>query len=497
MTADNPNVTSVDRTLLIESDAHRTRVAMLEDDRLVELFVERPEERGVVGNVYKGKVHRVLPGMQAAFVDVGLERDAFLYVGEALEPRTLEDSGVREGLPSIADVLRQGQSLVVQVIKDALPKKGARVSTQITLPGRYLVFLPGVPEIGISRRIEAPEERERLQALAESIQPEGSGLIIRTAAVGRDHADLAADLAVLEQRWRRIDARAREVRPPTLVHRDLDLAERVVRDELNDSFQVVRVAGEATHKRIRSFVAETEPALADRVRLDAYASGLFDRFGIDRAVDKALLPEVPLRSGGTLVINPTEALVAIDVNTGRYVGRDNLEQTVLATNLEAVVEVARQIRLRNLGGLVVVDLIDMEDEANREQVYQRLLEALAHDRSRSKALPISEFGLVELTRKRTRPSLERQMTRCCTHCHGTGRIRRRSAVCFALRQQLLARRDELTGQDVLVRVHPEVAGALQNAERAILDELETLLETEILVQSDRQLHQDRFEILGA
>ncbi len=487
---------AITKTMLIESDAHRTRVAVLEDDRLAELFVERPEERGVVGNIYKGKVHRVLPGMQAAFVDIGLERDAFLYVGEALEPRAFTDSGVREELPSIADVLHQGQTLVLQVIKDAMPKKGARVSTQITLPGRYLVLLPGVPEIGISRRIEEPEERERLQAIATAIQPEGSGVIVRTAAAGREQDELAADLAVLVLRWQRIDERARAASPPTMIHRDLDLVERVVRDDLSDAYQVIRVAGETTHQRIRAFVAEIDPSLADRVCLDAYASGLFERFGIDRAVEQALLPEVSLRSGGTLVINPTEALVAIDVNTGRFVGRDSLEETVLATNLEAVVEVARQIRLRNLGGLVVVDLIDMEEEEHREQVYQRLVEALTHDRSRSKTLPISEFGLVELTRKRTRPSLERQMTRQCTHCQGTGRIKRPSAVCFALRQQLLGRREELARRDVLIRVHPEVAAALQHAERAILDELETVLETEILIQSDGQLHQDRFEILG-
>ena len=487
---------TIAKTMLIESDAHRTRVALLEEDRLAELFVERPDERGVVGNIYKGKVHRVLPGMQAAFIDIGLERDAFLYVGEALESRAIDEDGVPEALPPIADVLHQGQSLVVQVIKDAMPKKGARVSTQLSLPGRYLVLLPGASEIGISRRIDEPEERDRLLAVAKAVLPEGRGLIVRTAALGREQAELAADLAVLEQRWQRIEARARSVSPPTLIHRDLDLAERVVRDELNDTFQVVRVAGEATHERIRAFVAEHEPTLESRVRLDAYASGLFDRFGIDRAVEQALEPEVSLRSGGSLIINPTEALVAIDVNTGRYVGRDNLADTVLATNLEAVVEVARQIRLRNLGGLVVVDLIDMEVEEHREQVYERLVEELAKDRSRSKALPISAFGLVELTRKRTRPSLERQMTRRCPHCQGTGRIRRRSAVCFALRQRLLARRDELHQKNVLLRVHPEVAGALQNAERAILDELEALLETEILIQSDGQLHQDRFEILG-
>ncbi|RMH21845.1 MAG: Rne/Rng family ribonuclease [Acidobacteria bacterium] len=485
------------KAMLIESDPHQTRIAVLENDRLTELFIERPEQRGLVGNIYKGRVNRVLPGMQAAFVDIGLERDAFLYVDDAVDPLSSYDDLMGAETPSIGQLLKPGQELIVQVLKDALPNKGARISTQITLPGRYLVLLPGSTHLGISRRIEDEEERERLSRLVEDIRLDGAGLIVRTASIGHGRDALAHDLRLLESRWQRIRRHGHSVSAPTLIHRELDLAERVVRDYLTEEFSVLRVAGEKTFQRIRAYLEALAPALVDRVKLDDYDSALFERFGIAAAVEEALKPQVSLRSGGSIVINPTEALVAIDVNTGRYVGRNNLEETVLTTNLEAVREVVRQIRLRNLGGIIVIDLIDMENPEHRQQVFDALCEELKKDRAKTKLLEISDFGLVQLTRKRSRPSLDRQLTRRCPYCDGTGRIRSQSTVCLELRRQVLIDRRRLRGREVLLRVHPEIASTLQHAERAILDELEAALDGEILLQSDSALHQESFEILEA
>lgn len=486
------------KTMLIEHDPQQTRIALLEDDSLVELYLENPDDQGFVGNIYKGKVNRVLPGMQAAFVDIGLERDAFLYAGEVIDPQsTVDGSTMRANPLPIATLVRPGQELILQVLKDPLPNKGARVSTQITLPGRYLVLLPGTNDLGVSRRIEAPEERERLYAEIAALQPPECGLILRTAALGCDRAELERDLEILLARWQRIAERASKMRAPSRIHRDLDLAERIVRDQLSADFAVIRVSGEETFTRIRDFVTEIEPDLVGVVKRDAYDTALFERYGIDRAVNAALESEVALRSGGSIVIETTEALVAIDVNTGRYVGRTTLEDTVLQTNLEAVVEVARQIRLRNLGGIIVVDLIDMEDEAHREQVVEAFQAELARDRSRVKTLPISEFGLLQLTRKRSRTSLERQLSRTCRVCRGRGRVRNPAWVCLEIRRRMTLEAERLEGRDVVLRVHPEVAVELQGPESSLLDELGRSLGSEILLESDSHCHPEQFEILGS
>jgi ribonuclease G len=510
------------RKMLIESDPYETRIAVLEEDRLTEVFLERRHHRGVVGNVYKGRVSRVLPGMQAAFVDIGLERDAFLYVADVI----LGDSGL--GLageddgdlvevdgdggvagapgaePSIDSLLKVGQELLVQVTKDPLPNKGARVTTQVTLPGRFAVYLPTVTHIGVSRRIEDEEERARLRALLESARvggavPPRGGVIVRTAGEGRSGEEIAADLTYLVELWRAVARRAETAGAPTLVHQDFDLALRVVRDLVSAEYSVLWVDSEETYARIVEFLDQVQPLFVSRVKLDQpEKSGgrtLFDRFGIEREIEAALKPKVWLKSGGYLVINPTEALVAIDVNTGRYVGKHNLEETALATNLEAVEEVVRQIRLRDLGGIIVLDLIDMLEPAHREQVFQALERELRKDRSKNKVLTISEFGLVEITRKRSRANLERQLTQTCPYCEGSGKIRSIATLCFTLRRTLLKLRGTLVSKEILVRVHPEVARALQGAERGILDEVERELAVAVIVQADGKLHHATFDIL--
>ena len=559
----------MNKKMLVECDPHETRVAILEQDRLAELFIERHHQLGVVGNIYQGRVNRVLPGMQAAFVDIGLDRDAFLYVSEVIDPlATLEEvdplapkvasaprqehagpaeseqpmpalpgdedsdqesespeddsgspfdglideplvplaavptNGESEPLaaqaperPSIDQLLKAGQEITVQVLKDAMPNKGARVTTQITLPGRSLVLLPSVPHLGVSRRIEDEEERTRLRALLAELQPPRSGLIVRTAGEGSNREDLENDLAYLSRLWQRIRRHSERVSAPTLLHRDLDLALRIVRDYLASDYSAIWVDGEDTYERLVEFVDQIQPSMLSRIRLFQQDSGLFEQFGIEDEIDAALKTKVWLKSGGHIVINPTEALIAIDVNTGRYVGRHNLEDTVLTTNLEAVQEIVRQIRLRNLGGIIVIDLIDMEEPEHRQQVSDVLAQEMAKDRARNKVLNISEFGLVEITRKRSRPSLERLLTQSCPYCRGTGRVKSLSTIGLDLRRQLLQQKGRFQSRDILLRVHPDVAHALQREGQPILRELEKELRTEILIQSDSGLHHERFDIL--
>jgi ribonuclease G len=506
--------------MLIESDPHQTRIAVLEEDRLTEIFVERPHQRGFVGNVYKGRVTRVLPGMQAAFVDIGLERDAFLYVADVQEnlaaldelpplaplvngaggngnghPDEDEEERAATAGPSIDELLKAGQEVIVQVIKDPLPSKGARVSTQVTLPGRYLVLLPTVSHRGISRRIDDENERARLRGELAQLTPGEGGEIVRTAGEGKSAAEFEIDRHYLAELWGRIRKRAERASPPLLLHRDLDLALRVVRDLFSSDFSVLWVDGEETYERIVEFLDQVQPALLARVRLYGPQGTLFERFGIEKEIEAALRSKVWLKSGGYLVINPTEALVAIDVNTGRFVGRTNLEDTVLRTNLEAVQEVVRQIRLRDLGGIIVLDLIDMTEQEHRDQVFGALMQELRKDRAKNKVLNISEFGLVEITRKRSRANLERLLTQPCPYCQGAGRVKSVPTICLDLRRELLRLRGRIDRQELLVRVHPDVARALYNDERAILDELERVLGVSIVLRSDPELHTERFDVV--
>ncbi|MEM7052314.1 MAG: Rne/Rng family ribonuclease [Acidobacteriota bacterium] len=490
--------------MLVESDPHQTRIAVLEDDRLTEIFVERKRHRGLVGNVYKGRVTRVLPGMQAAFVDIGLERDAFLYVSDVVEnvdavegldlaQEDVHDLTAPEDL-SIDDLLKAGQEIIVQVVKDPLPNKGARISTHVTLPGRYLVLLPTVRHFGVSRRIEEEDERNRLIELLEGLPPASGGLIVRTVGEGRERDDFTSDLDYLNSLWHRVRSRASKVSAPTLLHRDLDLALRVVRDVVTQDFTVLWVDGEETYERIVEFLDQVQPRLVGKVKLYGQDSSLFEQFGIETQIEAALRSKVWLKSGGYIVINPTEALVAIDVNTGRFVGQRNLEDTVLKTNLEAVREIVRQIRLRDLGGILVIDLIDMVEAEHREEVFALLETELHKDRAKTKVLSISEFGLVEITRKRSRANLQRLLTQPCPHCSGSGRIQSLSTICLKLRREVLKVVTGAAGSELLLRVHPDVAQALQADELSILSELERELGGRILLQSDPELHQENFNV---
>lgn len=496
--------------LLIESDRHQTRVAVLEEGRLTEIHLERNRSRSVVGNVYKGKVSRILPGMHAAFVDIGLVRDAFLFAGdvrdvrEALsaldeladaDPQTQEFPPVV--VPPIEELLKVGQELVVQVVKAPLPNKGARITTEVTLPGRYLVYAPTVGNHGISRRIQDSDERERLREILGTMNSNGSGLIVRTAGEGKAIEDFVEDLNELRDRWRDIEKGSMTCCAPTLLHGEDGLALRIVRDRFTRSIEELLVDGTEAYDEIVSFTAERAPWLSDRVRLWNEEGMLFEELGIEREIEAALSSKVWLSSGGYIVINPTEALVAIDVNTGRFVGRKDLESTVLQTNLEAVEEIVRQIRLRDLSGIIVVDLIDMAEEENRARVFEALQRQLAKDRAKHQVLSLSEFGLVEITRKRSRENLSRLLTRPCPTCSGSGRIKSLPTIVLKLRREILARANHLGDRRLVVEVHPEVLQSLKSEQHDILSELEEALGEQLAFQTAPTLHREDYTISEA
>jgi len=489
------------REIVINATKHESRIAVLDEGQVVELWVERTRHRTIVGNIYKGRVTKVLPGMQSAFVDLGLERDAFLYVSDVLEEfEEYDDSGediTLDEVPqkpeaSISDLLREGQEIVVQVSKDTIAGKGARITSHITLPGRYLVYMPTVNHVGVSRRIENEDERQRLKQMLEKIRPQGSaGFIVRTAGEQHDEEEFRADMKYLMDLWDQIRRRAEKASAPTPIHHDLDLILRTIRDVLTPEFKSVWIDSVDQYQRIVEFLDQIQPVLVPRVRLYRRDEPIFDEFGIEPEIAKALNSKVWLKSGGYIVINQTEALVAIDVNTGKYVGKRNLEETVFRTNLEAAKEIVRQIRLRDLGGIIVLDFIDMEDLANRAALFEAFENEIKKDRSKTKILQISEFGLIEMTRKRVRQSLERSLTQPCPYCAGSGRIKSNTTISLEIWRELMKLRDLHEGQDVIVRVNPTVYNSLD----PIFDEVERSLGIHIIFKPDDSLHHEQFDVV--
>ncbi len=491
--------------LYLSTNPFETRVAVREEGRLVTYRTEHHRASSVVGNLYRGRVTRVLAGMQAAFVDIGLGRDGFLYVREAggIHDEFAEVfDRERDGAPAIpsdtaiGDLLREGQTVLVQVVKDPLGTKGARLTTYITLPGRFLVYLPTVRQHGVSRRITDADERTRLKALVESFEGTG-GWIVRTAGEGQGAVELEHDRRYLERLWQRVHLAAERAHPPALVHEELSPVLRTVRDLFTGSFQECWIDDEEALREILDFLEQSDAGLATRIKLFERGADLMAAFGIDQELEKALKPRVWLKSGGYLVVNQTEALVAIDVNTGKYVGSTSLEDTVFKINLEAVREVVRQLRLRDLGGIVVIDFIDMEEGAHREQVYSALAEALARDPARTQLLPMSDIGLVQLTRKRTRPSLDRTLSRECPYCSGSGRIKALATICLEIRRQVLVTAENIGSSQspqVSLVVHPEVSHYLQGPFRELLRELDELHGIQVILRENAAFHQEQYEI---
>lgn len=488
--------------IVINSTPHETRIAIVEDGSLAEFLVERKQERGIAGNIYKGKVSRVLPGMQAAFVDIGLEKAAFLHVSDfSAPPETVSEEEVDFERPRpsrrvpIERQLSPGQEVLVQVARDPLGTKGARLTSHITLPGRCLVLMPTSSQIGISRRIEDDKERKRLREIAHSLFEGEAGFILRTASEGMGKREIQKDLGFLVKLWKRIQTKAESVSAPALIHQDLDLIARTIRDFMTAETHQVVVDNVKDYRRILDFVDQLMPRSKARVTLYAGAAPIMDHYGIEEKIEKALEPKVWLRSGGYITIERTEALTAIDVNTGRFVGRRDQEETVFRTNLEAAHEVVRQLRLRNVGGLIIIDFIDMEKEANRKKVYEALKEALGRDKARTKILKISELGLVEMSRQRTRESLENILLSRCPYCEGRGRIKSNMTIAYEILRAIKRQRAQLEdGKRIVVRLHPEIANFLYDEQDRSLDYLERELNQKIIIKVSPEFHHEQYEI---
>ena len=462
------------KEILINVDRDETRAAVLEQGELVEIYIERPVNQRVAGNIYKGKVENVLPGMQAAFVNIGLERNSFLYIDDALPGKGEEDEDF-EDLKSltIKDVLKVGQEVTVQVAKEPIGTKGARVTRHITLPGRYLVLMPSVDYIGVSRRIENEAERDRLRALAERIKPAGVGVIVRTVAEGTDEAELAQDAEFLIRVWSRIQSRARTVSAPALLHKDLGLVYRIIRDAFSEEVDKLVIDSRSEYEKVIELLEITSLRLKDRVQyFQAKDRALFDIYGIESEIDKALKKRVWLKSGGYIVIDHTEALTSIDVNTGKFVGTTNLADTVFKTNLEAAREIARQLRLRDIGGIIVIDFIDMEIPEHRHQVLRVLEDALKPDRTKANVLGLTQLGLVEMTRKKVRQSLDDVLQRPCPYCDARGKVLSEETMSRKVRTDIRRILRHTTAEAILVEVHPSVAALLIGSGGVNLRELE-------------------------
>jgi ribonuclease G len=496
--------------IFINSTPQESRIAIIEDGLLAEFLIERKEEMGIAGNIYKGKVSRVLPGMQAAFVDIGMEKAAFLHAsdfssvpedvqlitspGEDVEVEAVPKRAPHHRLP-LEKQLSRDEAILVQVAKDPLGTKGARVTSHISLPGRYMVFMPGTKHIGISRRIESDEERTRLKEIAESVLTKHGGFILRTASEGRSKREIQRDLRFLTILWRRLQKKAEKAAAPSLIHQDLDLIARTIRDFFTADTEQVVIDSAKDHRRIMDFVRQFMPRLKPKIVLYSGAEPLFDRHGIEEKIAKVLDRRVWLRSGGYIIIERTEALTAIDVNTGRFVGKRNQEETIVRTNLEAAQEVVRQLRLRNVGGIIIIDFIDMEKESNRKKVYDALRDALKKDKARSNILKISELGLVEMTRQRTRESLENQLLSPCPHCEGRGRIKSAVTVAYDLLRAIKKQQATLeNGKNILVRLHPDVANFLYDEKNNSLENLEREINRRIIIKVSQELRHDQYEI---
>jgi len=487
--------------ILVNVAPRETRAAILENGVVQELYIERTSRRGLVSNLYKGRVSRVLPGMQAAFVEIGLERTAFLHAADIL--RSSSDDTLANGaasLPPVEDIRRlvnSGDDILVQVIKDPIGTKGARLTTFIALPSRYLVYMPRGEAIGVSARIEDEAERSRLKSVIGELLTEAvsGGYIVRTAAQGASAESLREDMTYLARLWEHVCARAAEVAPGSVVHEDLPLSLRVLRDELSRGVSRVLVDSPREHAAMREFAATFMPEAVPVVELYAGPRPIFDLSGVEEEIAKALDRKVPLKSGGHLVIDQTEAMTTIDVNTGAYVGHRNLEETIFRTNLEAAVSIARQLRLRNLGGIIIIDFIDMRDEPHRRAVLAALERALAPDRAQTHIVSLSPLGLVEMTRKRTRESLEHLLCAPCPSCEGRGFVRTPETVCNEIFREIVRQSRQFASRELLILAHQDVVDRLLDEESATLGELEAQIGRPIRLQVEALYGVDHYDVV--
>ena len=491
------------REILISATPQETRVAILEDDVLVELMVDRPDVERLVGDVYLGEVQAVLPGIQAAFVDIGTDKAAFLHISDVEDEDETDDDDdengkdERKGYRPIQDLIQKGQKVLVQASKEPIGTKGPRVTTHISLPGRFLVYMPQSRHIGVSRKIEQRDERARLRALArEVVAGDAGGVIIRTVGEELTRETFEREFNTLQETWKKIQKKQKSARPPALIHREAKLTSGIIRDVFTQKVDALVVDSQDVFAEIRHYLDGIDPELMKRVRLYAEAVPLFDRYGIEDAIREAFQRRVDLPSGGYIIIEPTEALVSIDVNTGRYTGKKDPEKTILRTNLDAAKEVARQLRLRDIGGIIVVDFIDMESRSNQERVLQELRQHLARDRARTRAFQVSELGLIQMTRQRVRPSLFQSLTEPCSHCGGSGRVFRAEIVVRRVERAVRRVAVQKLERELTIRVHPQVALHILEDEPDLMRRLAKAHAIAIELRDDPLMRQDEFRILG-
>jgi len=482
---------------LINVTPRETRVALLDDGVLQELYIERMHHRGLVGNIYKGKVSRVLPGMQAAFIDIGLERTAFLHAADIAKAAYADTDHQNEVPTDIRMLLHAGQEILVQVLKDPLGTKGARLTTHISIPSRYLVYLPEGKSMGLSARIEDLTERERLMELLQvfATSVEEGGYIVRTAGEGAGGEALRADLLFLNKLWENIRARAVGIPAGNLVHEDQPLSVRILRDLFSGEIHKVNVDSAEAYARMCEFTGMFVPELESRIEHYQGTQSIFDLYGIEEEIRKALERNVQLKSGGYLIIDQTEAMTTIDVNTGAYVGHRTLEETILKTNLEAAKAIARQLRLRNLGGIIIIDFIDMNDADHKQLVLQALRQALAADRAKTQVTEISALGLVEMTRKRTRESLEHILCMPCPTCQGRTSLKTPETVCYEIFREILREARQFEAKELRVLASQEVIGLLLDEESTSLAELEGQIGKPIRLQAEALYNQEQFDVV--
>ncbi len=490
--------------LLINVTPQEIRVALVDNGVLQELQVERSGHRGLVGNIYKGVVCRVLPGMQAAFVDVGLDRTAFLHAAdiqddsEELQGETdIETRPGHHEIRNVCTLLHEGQEVLVQVIKDPVGSKGARLTTRITLPGRYLVYMPFVPRLGVSTRIESPDERSRLKDELKAVIPvdEAGGYIIRTLAEGVERQDFAGDIDFLRRLWRSIRRQLEDSTAPCQIHSDLNLAMRMMRDVMSDNIERVRIDSRETYEAAVHFCQGVIPEVADRMEHYSGERPLFDLYNVEDEIERALQSRVTLKSGAYLIIDQTEALTTVDVNTGGFVGRRNQEDTIFKTNLEAAAAIARQMRLRNIGGMIIIDFIDMDDDEHKRRVQRALEKAIQNDRTRCNITQISALGLVEMTRKRTRESLRQTLCEPCSYCHGRGFLKTAETICYEILREIVRESRAYPAERFVVLASQMVMDKLLDEESTSLAALEEFIGRPIKVQAEATYTQEQYDII--
>ena len=487
--------------ILINVTPVETRVALVENGMLQEAYIERTSRKGIVGNIYKGKVVRVLPGMEAAFVDIGLERAAFIHASDVVPSQSNGDepADTPKTVPDIRSLLREGQSLVVQVTKDPIGTKGARLTTQLSIPSRYLVFMPGVSHVGISQRIEDDTERARLKTLVEEAAAEDpdvqGGYIIRTAAEAASPEDLIGDMAYLHRLSQSIHERIARVQAPAVVYQDLPLFIRTIRDLIRPQTEKVRIDSRESHQRVMEFVEEFVTEFADKVEYYPGERPIFDLYSVEDELQKALSRKVQLKSGGYVIIDQTEAMTTIDINTGAFVGHRNLEETIFKTNLEAARAISRQLRLRNLGGIIIIDFIDMEDPEHQRQVHRMLEKMLERDHAKTKITGVSELGLVEMTRKRTTESLGQVLCEPCPICDGRGFLKTTETVCYEVFREILRVNRAYDAESYLVMASQSVVDRLLDEESDNVADLETFISKTIRFQVEPFYSQEQYDVV--